>query len=288
MKKMKEMFEIVKNRYSVRNYSSKPIGDDVLQKIKAFLTENRKGPLGSEVRFEVIDATEYEQAELKKLGTYGMIKGSKVFLSGLVQQGKNSMEDFGYCMEKNILFATSLGLGTCWLGGALNRSTFAVKMNASDSEILPAVSPIGYAGDKRTMMENFIRLAVGAHKRKDPAELFFDGSLEIPLDYGSCLQYSDALEAVRSAPSASNKQPWRILKDSSSVYHFFLKENAAYNNMIQGIKLQNVDIGIAMCHFELVAKESGLNGFWEYRMPALERGELKYIISWVEEDQKHD
>lgn len=278
---MESILEIMEKRYSVRNYNSKEIEKDKLQKIRDYFDENRKGPLGSDVRFEIVDATAYEQAELKKLGTYGLVKGPRVFMAGAVKKSKTAMEDFGYCMEKNILLATSLGLGTCWLGGTLNRSTFALKLNAGADEFIPAVTPIGYTGDKKTFTENLIRMAVSAKNRKKPEELFFDKSTGTPLDLDSCGQYSKTLAAVRMAPSAANKQPWRIIKDKVNTWHFFMKENTAYNNAFNDIKIQNLDMGIAMCHFELAAAELGLRGSWEIKKPSLSSGGLKYIVSWI-------
>lgn len=278
---MKSAFELIGKRYSARNYSSRPIEEDKIQKIKDYLYENTKGPLGSQLRFKIVDATDYEQAELKKLGTYGLIKGPRVFIAGAVKRSETAMEDFGYCMEKNILMATSLGLGTCWLGGSLNRSTFAQKMNAEGDELIPAVTPIGYTGDKKTLTENLLRMVMGTKNRKKPEELFFDKSIDTPLDLNSCGQYSKVLEAVRLAPSASNKQPWRIIKDKNNTYHFFMKENTVYNNIFKDIKLQNIDMGIAMCHFELAANELVLTGGWVIKNPSLTSGDLKYIVSWV-------
>jgi len=37
-------------------------------------------------------------------------------------RGDKNLEDFGYLMEEAILFATGLGLGTCWLGGSFTKS----------------------------------------------------------------------------------------------------------------------------------------------------------------------
>lgn len=278
---MESIFETIKKRYSARNYISRAIEKDKIQKLKDFFAENKKGPLGSEVRFEIVDATDYEQAELKKLGTYGLIKGPRVFIAGVVKRNETAMEDFGYCMEKNILTATSLDLGTCWLGGMLNRSTFAQKMRAEADELLPAVTPIGYTGEKKTFTENLVRMVVGAKNRKKPEDLFFDNSINTPLDLNSCRQYSKVLEAVRLAPSASNKQPWRIIKDKGNTYHLFMKENPVYNNAYKDIKPQNIDMGIAMCHFELSAVELGLKGAWEIKNPPLASGDLKYIVSWM-------
>jgi hypothetical protein len=39
-------------------------------------------------------------------------------------------------------------------------------------------------------------------------------------------------------------------------------------------------MGIAMCHFELAARELGLEGSWLAENPNLEAGELVYIVSW--------
>ncbi len=278
---MESILEVIEKRHSVRNYSNKEIENDKLQKIKDYLDGNRKGPLGSDVRFEIVDAAGYEQAELKKLGTYGLIKGPRVFIAGAVKKGKTAMEDFGFCMEKNILLATGLSLGTCWLGGSLNRSTFAQKINAGGAELIPSVTPIGYAGDKKTFTENLVRMVVGAKNRKKPEELFFDKSADTPLDPASCGQYFKVLSAVRLAPSASNKQPWRIIKEDGNTWHLYLKESAAYNNAFKDIKIQNVDMGIAMCHFELAATELGLKGRWAVQKPSIAAGDLKYIVSWV-------
>lgn len=81
---MESVFDVIEKRYSVRNYSSRPIEKDKIQQIEAYLKENMQGPLASEVRFELIDAIDYEQAELKKFGTYGLIKGDRVYIAGVV------------------------------------------------------------------------------------------------------------------------------------------------------------------------------------------------------------
>lgn len=278
---MGPIFEAIEKRYSVRNYSGREIEKDKLRKIRDYIDENKRGPFGSDVRFVIINATDYDQAGLKELGTYGMINGPRIFIAGTVKSGKKAMEDFGYCMEKNILAATELGLGTCWLGGSFSRSTFARKINAEADELVPAITPLGYSGDKRTFKENLIRMAVGARNRKKPEELFFDGSIETPLDLNSCGQYSKVLAAVRLAPSASNKQPWRIIRDRGNAFHFFMKEDRVYNNILKDIRIQNVDMGIAICHFELTANELGLTGNWEAKEPAPAAGDLKYIASWI-------
>ena len=130
------------------------------------------------------------------------------------------------------------------------------------------------------MIDRMIRVSAGAANRKKPEEIFFAKTAGTPLDLDSIGDYATALDAVRGAPSASNKQPWRIIKGEKNLYHFCLKEDAAYNNAFKGIKIQNLDIGIAMCHFELAANELGLGGKWTIEKPDIAAGDLQYIVSW--------
>ena len=83
------------------------------QKLKDFLGQNIQGPFGNKVRFELIDFAGKEHEEIKTLGTYGFIRGARTFIVGAVIKGSLAMEDYGYCMEKNVLAATYWGLGTC-------------------------------------------------------------------------------------------------------------------------------------------------------------------------------
>ena len=277
---MESMIAIMKTRHSVRSYRPDPIEADKFASLEKYLAKNQNGPLGSRVRFALIDASDYPTAELKKFGTYGFIKGSRVYIAGAVKPGRTAMEDYGYLMEKNILYATGMGLGTCWLGGSLNRGTFSEQLKTTTEEVIPAVTPVGYEAEKRTIVDRMIRMSAGAANRKKPEEIFFAKTPTTPLDLGSIGSYATVLDAVRHAPSASNKQPWRIIRGEKNLYHFYLKEDAAYNNAFKDIKIQNLDIGIAMCHFELAANELGLGGKWTIEKPDLAAGDLQYIVSW--------
>ncbi len=87
-------------------------------------------------------------------------------------------------------------------------------------------------------------------------------------------------DAARMGPSASNRQPWRIVKGENGVFHLFLKENKIYNRILGKIRIQNIDMGIAMCHFEMVAREQSLSGQWKVDSPADQTPALQYIASW--------
>ena len=73
------------------------------------------------------------------------------------------------------------------------------------------------------------------------------------------------LESVRIGPSASNKQSWRLVVDrrDGDVHHLVLYEDQAYNNMLGLVKLQDLDMGIAMRHVEVSARAAGIPGQWK-------------------------
>ena len=104
----------------------------------------------------------------------------------------------------------------------------------------------------------------------------------MPLHEDASEAYSTVLEMVRLAPSASNRQPWRIVwGDGGECYHLFLQRTKGYRATV-GMDLQRVDMCIGMCHFELSARELGLSGRWESRRP--DSGRLpertEYVASW--------
>ena len=245
------------------------------------------GPLGSTARFSLIAATEQDRSPLKGLGTYGFIRGASGFIVGAVDPAEKDMEDFGYLMEYLILAATDLGLGTCWLGGSFTRSSFTQKISATGEEQVPAVTSTGYIDNPVEARNGLIRQQVGANHRLPWKKLFFHKEFGLPLARQEAGVYATPLEMVRWGPSASNKQPWRIVKDGS-LWHFYLQRTKSYppslaSKLLKIADLQRVDMGIAMCHFELTAKELGLIGKWTIQEPVIEKPDelTEYTLSWT-------
>ena len=270
--------ETIKKRVSCRSFDGRPLDNNMKETLRIFFRENTRGPFGNPLRFELIDLSEAERAELKSLGTYGVIKGASLFIAGAVVKGARAMEDFGYGMERNILFATTLGLGTCWLGGTLNRAGFARKIGLAAEELMPAISPVCHPAQKRSLTDRAFRFMAKSDKRKPWAELFFEGRPGNPLAKENAGAQGEALEAVRIGPSASNRQPWRIIREGASG-HFFLARTPGYDKMLGEIRLQEVDMGIALCHFELAAQELKIRGSWKEAKPAFDAGTLEYVVS---------
>jgi nitroreductase len=276
-----EAYKAIQERISVRSYSSRPVEAALRRELEEYIENIGGGPFGIEPRFRMLDMEPLDKKELRGLGTYGFIKNARLYILSAVDDKPGAMEDLGYCLEKAILKAASLGLGTCWLGGTFKRAAFARKMEIQPGELLPAITPVGYPADETNHADHMIRKAVKAKKRKPWAELFFGSDGKTALSKEEAGQYRDPLEAVRLGPSASNRQPWRMIRDDAGLYHLYLMESKIYNRIMGRIRLQNVDMGIAMCHFEMVAREQNLSGKWTANpagAPAVPG--LQYIATW--------
>lgn len=276
--------DIIRERTSHRTYSGQPLEKNIREKvIKLLENNNLESPFSNyagKVRFKLVSVPEFEPNEKRKLGTYGLIKGAQDFIVGAVEKSKYSREHFGYLMEIIILAATDMGLGTCWLGGFFNRNLFSAKINSTLDEIVPAITPIGLSA-QRTAREKTIRFFAKANKRLPWDRLFFEGNLANPITEKKAGEYSELLEMIRFGPSAGNKQPWRIIKaPNKKIFHFYTI-NPKDGRLLRYSKFRPLDIGIAVCHFDLTAKELGIEGNWVFENPEIPGSEeLSYIISW--------
>lgn len=268
--------EIAKIRKSVRTYTDTPLTDADRKKLTDYIDKltSEESPFGARVRIKLFDVD--KEINSKDLGTYGVIKGAKTYLGVAVNETEDAMEAVGYVFEKLVLYAASLGLGSCWLGGTFNRGEFAKAMQITENEFFPIASPVGYPAPKNHTVDKIMRKAIKADTRKSFEELFFENDFNTPLSKEKAVEYGDILEAVRLAPSAKNGQPWRIVKDGDS-FHFFEKKDIPSSNH----DIQRLDIGIAGCHFELAAKERCINGkLTAVEAPPEAKG-LIYVFSWV-------
>ncbi len=298
--------ELIGRRYSCRTYLERPISGEDKARLHEFMASRTLGPLGSQARFGLIAAAADDRQALRRLGTYGFIKGATGFIAGAVGRAPKDLEDYGYLLEEVILYATAIGLGTCWLGGTFTRSTFVRRFGGlKRGETMPAVVSTGYIGDDGTER---IREREEGSRRFPPAELFFAD------EWGTALTAAGGGSA--GAEAAATPTPARALRgrargradgtvghQQAAVahrphtwspgrhdWHFHLVRTKGYGKgsalftVLRIADLQRVDLGIAMCHFELVARESGLDGSWAVNDPGLDLPGpgIEYTATWRE------
>lgn len=273
--------DLIRRRRSWRSYGKRALEPEKREQLTNFFNNLEMPFWGNSPRFDLVDIGPPGKGRIP--GTYGLIKGAGIFLVGAMERGHRDMEDFGYLFEQIILFATELDLATCWIGVTVARGPLEDKINLLPHETIPAVSPLGYSAKRRALSETAARASMGAAKRKPWKDLFFDGALGVPLDQQATGDYAIPLEMVRLGPSATNKQPWRIIR-KNGAFHFFLQRAAGYIKMTDAADIQRIDMGIAMCHFELAARDLSLAGHWTETVPWTEPlpKKCEYIVSWKE------
>lgn len=266
-------------RTSWRSCTGEPIPPEKLVRLDAFVRSKSTGVFGDSLRFELVAARSSDSAELKGLGTYGFIRGASGFVVGAADKRLNNLEDYGLLMEDIVLFATDLGLATCWLGGSFQKDNFSARINIQDHEVVPAVVSVGVGADNRNLVDRVIRNVAGSKKRLPWDQLFFEADCVTPLSRTKARKYADILEMVRLSPSASNKQPWRIIMDGLSI-HFFLQRTRGYRKPMFS-DLQRIDMGIAMSHFGAMAGELNIGGGWERTGASINHPHSwEYIVTW--------
>ncbi len=287
MDSKRSIVDIIGERHANRTYQKKPITGDHRNMMDSYLAAPVQGPFGGTARFSLIAATEEDSTNLRDLGTYGVIKNPAGFITGAIGKSDHYLEDYGYLLERIVLFATGVGLGTCWLGGTFRKSGFARGISLKDGESVPAVIATGYSADKPGLLDSIMRFGAGSKHRKPWEDLFFNGDFSTALTEEEAGQYRVPIEMVRRAPSASNKQPWRIVREKGrNVFHFILVRTKGYyrNWKVVGMEdLQRVDMGIAMHHFEAAAAELKLKGRWSVDAPgfALPTEDSEYVVTWL-------
>lgn len=247
----------VRERRSVRTYDDAPLSHEDRLAVAGLLDE-RGNPFGVPVEFRVLDA----QAHGLKSPA---IVGERAYVAAKVARVPLCELAYGYEFERFCLGATSAGLGTVMLAASLNRDAFERAMEVAEGEVMPLASPVGRPARRQSIREAAMRKAIGADKRLPFGEVFFAGTYGEALDPGAAGDLQRLLEAVRLAPSAANKQPWRVVVDGGSA-HFYelhsIKENALGD-------VQRIDMGIAFAHFHLVAAELGMSVAFDEADPGL-------------------
>ena len=245
---MERIEQLARERRSVRTYDGREISAADMEKLRGFM-ECAENPYGQKVTFEVLSAA-------KEGLVCPVVSGTDVYVGGKIRVQEHMNEAFGYSFEMLVMYAQSIGIGTVWLGGTMNRNAFEQAMKLSEDEVMPAASALGYPAEKMSLREIMMRKGIGADSRLPFETLFFDRSFENPLTGEKAGAFKGALEAVRLAPSAVNRQPWRIVLTEDTA-HFYLRRSKGFS-VGKTLDMQKTDVGIAMCHFDLAVRECGM------------------------------
>lgn len=264
---MKNIEKLVRERRSVRTFKNVFLSEQDKEKLCAFM-DNVENPYALPVKFKMLNGM-----------SCPVVVGTELYVGGKMKKAPHMNEAFGYSFEKVVLYAQSLGIGTVWIGGTMNRGNFEKAMELEADEVIPCVSPLGYPAQKMSLRETMMRKGVKADERMAFEELFFCESYGQPLTKEKAGKLHLPLELVRLAPSAANRQPWRLVVREDGV-HFYLQRAKGLGG--GDIDMQKIDLGIALCHFDLAVKELGMPMKFATEAPKIEGREgTEYIASYL-------
>ncbi|MDD3921020.1 MAG: nitroreductase family protein, partial [Eubacteriales bacterium] len=131
-----------------------------------------------------------------------------------------SVVNAGISGEMFLLRAVELGLGGCWVSGTYKRGQ--VGLHLADGEKILALIALGRP---KTVPVPPI------HRKRKEVETLCVNFATLPSAFKEAALY------VRSAPSAMNRQPWRMRPDGEKKLILSVS-----------LSVQRVDLGIALCH----------------------------------------
>lgn len=261
------IFDIIEARHSVRSFDGQPLSAAQIKDIKESISRASSPFDGNyTIRIaEVGDGSDFHPS------TYGVIKGARTYLLLGVDDNPHSWLSGGFAMEQVVLDITSMGIGSCWVSGTFNSSTFESAAALPEGQKLVAVVPIGIPAEKKSLVEKVMRSFAKCGTRKPLGSLFFMNNFSTPLAEDG--QFARPLEMMRWAPSALNAQPWRALVRGNQV-DFYYEGNG-------NAKL--LDMGIGLCHFALACEAMNVVGaFVQNNLPVPGPEGTHYLTSFIQ------
>ena len=215
--------EAIVARHSVRKYIDKEIPTDIITALQDKIAEcNKVGNLNIQL---VLNETRAFTGML----SYGSFSGVKNYLVMVGKKGDNLDERVGYYGEQLVLLAQTLGLNTCWVGLSYRKVPEAY--HVGNDEKLACMIALGY-GETQGV----------SHKIKTVEDV--SNASDITTSW-----FKKGVEAALLAPTAVNQQKF-------SFEYLGLKNNRHQVRAKKGLSMigyTQMDLGIAKCHFEIVA-----------------------------------
>lgn len=243
----------INTRRSTRSFEVSPIEESKMNLLQSFI-ENMQIPFEHNVKVQMFKANSD-----KKL--YTVFSSPPDNMAFIANTDICSTSAAGFVGEVIILYATSLGLSTCWYGHYalaelervmphlkeyknLQNPKWGYGKDEVEGERAICITPLGYWKEKGVRFFDRMQESLISHKRKPLGELLEGDIREEELS----TEILYALDLARKAPSAANSQHWHF-RVSSDLKTISIAMPVGYKH----IKWEhpNVDIGICASHFWL-------------------------------------
>lgn len=149
-----EVFEAIKNRYSVRNYKAEPIPEEKLKKVLEAARLAPSAHNAQEWKFVVVKNAK-KRKEVAEAAGQGFLAEAPVIIAAVGLEPEHVMPcgtpayaiDLAISMEHIALQAVEEGLGTCWIG-AFSQEEVKKVLNIPEEYKVVVLMPLGYPSDK--------------------------------------------------------------------------------------------------------------------------------------------
>lgn len=213
------ILEAMQARHSVRSYKDAPLKPETVSALQKEIDAcNQEGGLHIQL------VTDEPKAFDSLMAHYGKFSGVRSYIALIGQKSADLEERLGYCGERLVLLAQTLGLNTCWVAMTFGKGAAKSRCSIAPGEKLVCVLALGYGTTQ------------GVPHKSKPKEALCQAPAPMPQ------WFRQGMEAAMLAPTAMNQQKFQISLDGSRVTARSL-----------GGFFSKVDLGIVKCHFEMGA-----------------------------------
>lgn len=214
-----DLYPFIFKRKSVINYRSEPLPKETIDDIRFF--SQTVVPLLPEIKVR-IDIRESE-------GIKGMLRTNAPHYITFYSEAKEGyLPNAGFMLQQLDLYLSANGIGNCYQGLAKSKG----------------------GSDAPSGMEFVIMTSFG-HPAEDQWRSGSGNFKRRPLsDISAVNGMNDIMEAARLAPSAANNQSWYFTGGDGKI-------NAYYEKSILTGRINQINVGIALCHMAVAAEHFG-------------------------------
>jgi len=276
-----ELFDLLRSRRSCRSFQTRKLTsadyNELMKSVHRHSAETRLGK--SPVRFEYVS---------EHLTIWPTVNASE-FLVAItpLEYDRLAVMDVGRSLQKIVMDATRMGLGTCWIGDGADHQSIMKHLGDRFDPQKDHIICVCAVGHKSWFIPMFIRVFNAQFFRRRPLEaLFFaDSQMKEPLNLEEAPfnKFERTYEICQWSPSSYNGQTTRCVaatnENGLERFDFYaVTASRYYAAVATGIWCANWEMGCESLgihgHFAVLsAEERGVQGK-EDQLP-------KYDISWV-------
>jgi len=287
-----DIFDLMRSRRSCRSFQTRKLTTADYNELMESVRIHSEAPTvgNSPTRFEYVSAP---------LTVWPVVNASE-FLVAIApkEYDRLAVVDVGRSLQKIVMDATRMGLGTCWIGPGADQSSVVQhlgdRFNPKEDHMI-CVCAIGYKSGYIPMLVRIFNMQM--RNRLPLSSLFFaDANFEEPLDVNASPfdQFGRNYEICQWAPSSYNGQTTRCVaiteqsdegEPHAARFDFYAATASRYYAAVAlGIWCSNWEMGCEALsiqgHFETFSEQER----WildEKARPQLPR----YDVSWVLDDE---